>query len=366
MDGDSVMMTISDLQRSITDLSAILHQSVKVDHLLTLTDHNAVLQHAKFSVPARTEGYTVDDNARALVFLSRAQERWKIPTLELQRKLLSFMLQMQHQDGRFHNLMNFSQEIADEASVGDHLGRAIWSAGAVINSPGPKGIRDCARTIFDKALPWAIRSTSPRTRAYACLGIYERLNAEPNEPNLLSNLRSFADSFVAAYCQNQTSDWSWFENILTYDNPRLSEALLVAYKSLRDEEYRSIAEESLLFLTKIETVDEIFVPIGNRGWYVKGKSRATYDQQPIEPGGMIEAATLAYSITGSKEYEEIIRKALGWFIGLNSKSVRVYDESSGGCFDGVTEEGLNENQGSESTLAFLLASESLIRNFPRD
>lgn len=127
------------------ELSARLQRSVNLDHLLALTDHNAVLQHAKFSVPARREGYTVDDNARALVFVSRAQRVWKNAELvELQRKLLSFMLLMQHEDGRFHNLMNFSHEISDEASVGDHLGRAIWSVGAVMNSDVRKGLRDSA------------------------------------------------------------------------------------------------------------------------------------------------------------------------------------------------------------------------------
>jgi hypothetical protein len=259
--------------------------------------------------------------------------------------------------------MNFSHEISDEASVGDHLGRAIWSAGTVMNSNMPKGIRDSARLIFDRALPWAMSSTSPRTKAYACLGIYERLCTEPNESNLMSNLRSLADSLAEIYRLNRTSDWSWFENIITYDNPRLSEAMFLAYESLKLEQYRSIAEESLQFLAKAETIGEIFVPIGNRGWYMKGKYRAIYDQQPIEPGSMIEACALAHSLTGSKVFEEIVRRALGWFLGLNTKSICVYDDSSGGCFDGLGEQGLNENQGSESTLAFLLASVSVIRNF---
>jgi hypothetical protein len=361
------VIKFSDLQGSMAELSASLQRSVKLDHLLALTDHNAVLQHAKFSVPARREGYTVDDNARALVFMSRAQGVWKNAELvELQRKLLSFMLLMQHEDGRFHNLMNFSHEISDEASVGDHLGRAIWSVGAVMNSDVRKGLRDSARLIFDKALPWARSSTSARTRAYACLGLCERLRVEPHDRNLLDNLRMLADSLVAIYRVNRTSDWKWFENVLTYDNPRLSEAMFSAYQSLKEEPYRNIAEESMQFLVNVETIDEILVPIGHRGWYVKGGDRAMYDQQPIEPGSMVEASALAHSVTGSKVYEEFVRRALGWFLGFNTKKARVYDDSTGGCFDGIGEQGLNENQGSESTLAFLLASVSLIRNFHRN
>jgi len=124
-----------------------------------------------------------------------------------------------------------------------------------------------------------------------------------------------------------------------------------------------VAEASLQFLGRTETIDGSFAPIGNRGWYVKGGTRALYDQQPIEPGAMIEAATIAYKLNRSKLYEEILRQALGWFFGLNTKSVKLYDESTGACYDGITPKGLNENQGAESTLAFLLAAEAFVNAF---
>jgi hypothetical protein len=176
------MLTLSDLQCRLEELATRLRYSVKLDHLLFLTDHIALLQHAKFSVPARKEGYTVDDNARALVFASRANRLWpdrRIP--ELQRKLLSFLLLMQEEDGKFHNFMDFSQQIPDEPAVGDHLGRAIWACGRVINSDLPNGMRASARLMFDRALPWARESTSLRTKAYACLGLHERLLAETKD-----------------------------------------------------------------------------------------------------------------------------------------------------------------------------------------
>ena len=305
----------------------------------------------------------MDDSARALVFVSKAARLWPNQRLsELQTKLLSFLLLMQEDDGKFHNFMDFSQKISDESTVGDHLGRAIWATGRIINSDLPTGMRASARLIFDRALPWVRESTSPRTKAYACLGLHERLRSETEDANLMINLKEIADSLVTLYSQNRVSDWEWFENILTYDNARLSQALLAAYESIRRQVYLQVAEESLLFLRRITTINEVFVPIGNQGWYVKGGRRAFYDQQPIEAGSMVEATTLARRVTKSGSYEQDIRRALGWFLGLNTKSIKLYDESTGACSDGINEVGLNENQGAESTLAFLLAAEAFIEN----
>lgn len=336
---------------------------MKLDHLIALTDNIGLLQHAKFSVPARKEGYTVDDNARALVFAVKAHVAWPDERLpELERKLLSFLLLMQADDGRFHNLMDYSQRITDQPSVGDHLGRTIWAAGSVVNSHLQEGARASARLMFDRALPWARQSHSPRTIAYACLGLHERLTAEPEDHNLKTNLKQCADSLVNMYYQNRTPAWQWFENILSYDNARLSQALLTAYSSLRDKSYLRVAEESLHFLDRTSVVDGMYAPVGSRGWYVKDGERALYDQQPIEAGAMAEATSLAHRLTKSDLYEQSTRRALEWFLGLNTKSLKLYDESTGACYDGINEAGLNQNQGAESTLAFLLAAEALVSN----
>jgi len=357
------MVTSSDLNGSLEELCRKLQASLKIDHLLTLTDHIALLQHAKFSVPARKEGYAVDDTARALVFAARAGRLWPDQRLpKLTRKLLSFILLMQEEDGKLHNLMDSSQRIIDEPTVGDHLGRAIWAAGRVINSDLPNGMRAAARSIFDRALPWARSSTYPRTQAYACLGLHERLEAETADSNLQTNFREIANSLVALYKSNRVPDWNWFENILTYDNARLSQALLAAYQTLHDPVYLDVGEESLHFLEKITIINETYVPIGSRGWYKKGGERALYDQQPIESGSMVEATTLANRLTGSESEERNMRQTLGWFFGLNTRSVRLYDDSTGACYDGINEKGLNENQGAESTLAFLLAAQAVIEN----
>jgi len=361
------MVTLSDLQSEFPELSMKLRQSVNLDHLYALTDHNALLQHAKFSVPARREGYTVDDNARALVFSVKAHSLWASERLsELQRKIVSFLLLMQADDGQFHNLMDFSLRIIDKPATGDHLGRATWAAGTLINSNLPKGMRASARLMFDRALPWARASTSPRTKAYACLGLYERLLAEPRDSNLKPNLEQLADTLVELYNNTHTSDWKWFEGILSYDNARLSQALFAAYHSLGKEVYLDVAQETLQFLKNTTTIQGNYAPIGSQGWYVKDGRRAIYDQQPLEAGTMLETSVLAYKLTRSNLYAEATRQALGWFFGLNSKSVKVYDEATGACHDGINNEGLNENQGAESTVSFLLAAQEFIKSFSQN
>jgi hypothetical protein len=355
------MVTSSDLQCGVAELSPKLRQSVRLEHLFALTDHNAVLQHAKFSVPARREGYTVDDNARALTFAAKAQAIWPSGKLSrLQRKLLAFLLLMQSQDGQMHNLMDFSHRIIDQPSVGDHLGRAIWAMGAVINSDIPAGMKKSAQLVFDRALPLAKRSSSPRTKAYTCLGLAERIRSDLKDTNLAVNLKELAHSLLECYDYNRSSGWEWFEKILSYDNARLCQALFAAYQLIGEKAYLGAAEQSFGFLIRSTTVDNTFVPIGSDGWYVKGGKRAFYDQQPIEAGAMVETASLAYKLTSSKQYETTLRQALGWFYGMNTKSVTIYDDSTGACFDGITQSGLNENQGSESTLAYLLGAATFI------
>ena len=269
---------------------------------------------------------------------------------------------MQSDDGRFHNLMDFSQRITDDASVGDHLGRAIWSAGAVINSDLPSGMKNSARRIFDRALPWGRTTNSLRTIAYTSLGLGERLHSDQSDSNLASNQEELAGRLLQEFEKNRSEGWNWFEDVITYDNARLSQALFVAYQSIGESKILTTAEQSLQFLLRVTTKDGLQVPIGNRGWYRRGGKPAVYDQQPVDVGAMVETTALAYKLTGSDIYENAFRQTLGWFFGLNTKSLPVYDPATGACFDGITPAGINENQGAESTIAFPLGVISAIES----
>ena len=358
------MLKPSDLQQDLPKLCEKIAKSVKLDHLFALTDATAVIQHAKFSVPYKKEGYAVDDNARALVFSVKAPQYWPDNRLaELQKKLLSFLLLMQDDNGQLHNFMDFSLDLIGKPTIGDHLGRTLWATGAMLNSEVAEGMKASARLVFDRALPWARISDSLRTKAYACLALRERMFAEPDDKNLETDLRETSAGLLKAYQLNKDDEWQWYENTLTYDNARLSQAMLVGYEVLHDEALLKAGEETLKFLNNAQTQNGICTPIGNNGWYTKGKAKALYDQQPIEPGAMVEAAAFAYQLTHNKLYENMARQTLGWFFGMNTKSVTVYDVTSGGCCDGVGERGLNQNQGAESTIAFLLAAEGFLTCF---
>ncbi len=352
------------MQQDLLTLCGKLVNSVKLDHLFALTDATAVIQHARFSVPYKKEGYAVDDSARALVFSVKAPRYWPDNRLpKLQKKLLSFLLLMQDDGGVFHNFMDFSLDLIDKPSIGDHLGRALWATGAILNSDMPEGLKGSARLIFDRALPWACVSESLRTKAFACLAIHERMLSEPDDKNLRTDLKEISADLLKAYQLNRDGEWRWYENTLTYDNARLSQAMLVAYELLRDEALLKAGEETMSFLNNAETLNGVCTPIGNNGWYTKGKAKALYDQQPMEPAAMIEAAAYAYRLTGDRSYESMARQALGWFFGMNTKDAVVYDAESGGCYDGVGERGINQNQGAESTIAFLLGAEEFLRCF---
>ena len=354
------------MQQDLPKLCEKLVKSVKLDHLFALTDATAVIQHARFSVPNKKEGYAVDDSARALVFCVKAPQYWPDNRLpELQKKLLSFLLLMQDDSGVFHNFMGYSLDLVDKPSIGDHLGRALWATGAILNSVMVEGLKGTARLIFDRALPWARVSESLRTKAYACLAIHERLLSEPEDKNLKTDLKEISADLLQAYQLNKDGEWKWYENTLTYDNARLSQAMFLAYEHLHDEALLRAGKDTLRFLNDAETQNGMSTPIGNNGWYTKGKTKALYDQQPIEPAALVEAAANAYRLTGDRSYEGMARQALGWFFGINTKNAIVYDAESGASFDGVGERGLNQNQGAESTIAFLLGAEEFLRCFGR-
>ncbi len=330
-------------------------KSLRLQHLFSLTDDVGIIQHSKFSVPDRTSGYTTDDNARALVLVSKNTRSVKDEGLvELARKYLSFLRFMQSGDGRLHNFLSYSRQYLDEPSIGDHVGRALWGCGAVLNSELPEGFKGPAVYLFDSLMKCVTTSSSLRAKAYAIMALAERHQASPKE-SMQERTVVLADSIVKRYNEEQESGWKWFEPIITYDNPRLPQSLFDAFGVAGKQEYLGVAEESLGFLFETETSDNVFSPVGNQGWFKKGQERATYDQQPIEAGAMIEAAASAYGITHSQSHYNMIQMSLDWFHGKNLKSLPVYDGSRGACYDGISGDGLNMNQGAESTLAYLLA-----------
>ena len=332
--------------------------SINFDHFLALTDETGMLQHSKFSIPDRRLGYTTDDNARALVVSTReyvleSDTKWSA----LAGRFLAFLIGMQKPDGRLHNFMSYAREIRNDLNSGDHLGRVLWATGCVVDSPLPAGVKASAKEVFDKALPWALQSTSLRVKAHAIKGLSRYVSRFREDLNARRNLSHLANQLVTTYKGNRSTDWEWFEDILSYENWRLSECLFEAH--LVGENCLDVAEECLRFLISVEFRDNMLIPVGSEGWYRRNLVRAEFDQLPVEAGSAVEALAVAAKATGSSQYWDLALQALEWYHGRNRKGVTLYDARSGACYDGISPAGLNLNKGAESTLSYLLAATRL-------
>jgi hypothetical protein len=321
-----------------------------------MTDDTGILQHARSSIADRREGYTTDDNARALLATLRYHELLDgEKNLDLVRIYLSFLLYVQKNDGRVHNFVGYNHSFLDEVGSDDSLGRVLWACGYSQDTSIPEDIRMAAKEIFDNCLIWALKSRSPRTNAFAILGLYHYAKAFPEDKNPPINVAELADRLCELYKQVSTPTWQWFETYLTYANARLPYALFRAYQTTGKKDYLNIAEKTLNFLAANDIVNGIYQPVGNQSWYVRGGEKALYDQQPLEASCMVEAASVAYQVTGKNIYAKMARTAFDWFLGKNSDGVMVYDPNTGGTYDGITAHGLSRNQGAESGLSYLLA-----------
>ncbi len=216
-------------------------------------------------------------------------------------------------------------------------------------------VRNAAKEIFDKGLPAAHGFTSPRAVAFTILGLRRYQQAFPDDSNVVENTASFARRLKGQFEAESVGEWRWFESYLTYSNPRLPQALFAAHESTGDEESLRVAKSSLDFLIENQMLEGVFVPVGTRGWCTRDGVRAMYDQQPIEASCMVEASLAALDSTGDEGYRDAALKAFGWYHGGNTLGVELYNGGTGTCYDGITPEGLNQNQGAESTLSYYLA-----------
>lgn len=330
---------------------------VNLDHFRKLNDEVAIIQYAPYSKPDLTSGYTTDDVARALVFVCRATGIMdESERRTFAHKYVTFLERMRASDGRWSNQMNQDGNVADAPSDRDHLGRAAWAAGCYANSQ-LRDEREWGRDVLETSLQRALDTSSPRAKAYFLLGAAESLKSEPNS-KLHEGTAKLAKQILSWYRTVCRPDWRWFEDTLTYDNARLPESLAAYHQVEGDSTCFMVASESLTFLMSAQTVEGMFAPIGNKGWYRVGGHRALYDQQPVDAGATVEACNRLHRITGERRYAEWSLLALSWYSGCNVKGMAIYDDKTGGCYDGLMEDGLNLNQGAESVLSYLLAATS--------
>ena len=333
---------------------------VDLDHMRTLTDSTGILQHAAFNVPRYDDGYCLDDNARALlamVLLEDAGADDPGAVRSLAARYLAFVLHAFNPErGRFRNFMSYSRRWVEEQGSEDSHGRALWALGAVVARSGDPGRRSLGGDLFHAALPALDTFTSPRAWAYSLLGIDAYLRVFQGDRSVQAVGKSLADRLVDRHRDASHPGWPWFEDSATYGNARLSQALIVSGARMENEEMLSIGLRSLEWLEQQQrTADGYFAPIGSNGFYPRGGPKAEFDQQPVEACAMVSASLDAARVTSEKRWTEHADRAFRWFLGQNRLQQPLYDPSTGGCRDGLHPDRVNENQGAESTLSFLLA-----------
>ena len=333
--------------------------AIKLNHLTSLTDNVGVIHHAKHSVPNRKTGYTLDDNARALMVAAKHYNISKSQlSLNLIKTYLSFLHYAQKEDGTFHNLLDYERKFLDEQGSEDSYGRALMASGFVVSSNVPENIKATAKFIFDNAVRSVYKLKFLRAKAFSIIGLYYYFKKYKHE-DIVEKAKMLADFLVDAYMKNSAKDWKWLEPHLTYSNGKLPESMFFAYLITKDKKYLSIAKESLDFLSNTLIVNGKMELVGNKGWYHKEGKKALYDQQPVDAASMVQSFLAAYKTTKKKIYYSNAVLAFNWFLGKNSLNQMMYDEATGGCFDGLSEETINLNQGAESTISYLLARLSL-------
>lgn len=333
-----------------------IYPPIVFEHLETLTDQTGVIQHAIFSIPNRRTGYTTDDNARALIAAIMEFERTgSRHLLQLVSTYLSFVHYAQTPAGRFHNFMSYDQVWLDDQSSDDCFGRCMWACGYALHADLHPNIKKVARQIFDAAFKWVPFTQSLRARAYMAKGCCYYLSHVPESEAVRSALVGLCDAICRDFHANAKPDWAWFEDYLTYSNGMIPRALFLAYKQTGKQEYLDVATASTDFLTSVCILDDMLHPIGCNGWYIRGQERAWYDQQPVDPMGHTLGYLAGYEATGDEKYLRLARMCFDWFFGHNSVGEALHDPVTGGCYDALTPEGANLNQGSESTVSCLLA-----------
>ncbi|MBU2639980.1 MAG: glycosyltransferase [Nanoarchaeota archaeon] len=332
---------------------------IKLNHLKNMTDFTGIIQHAKHSIPNRNTGYTLDDNSRALIVATMGYDlRKNEKSLKLINTYLSYIYHSQMEDGNLHNLMSYDKKFLDEKGSEDSYGRTLWACGRVINSKLGSNFKDTAKFIFDNALKNLDSINSVRANVYSLIGLYHYYKAY-NEEDLKDKIKKIADKLISSYNEASEKGWNWFEDSLTYSNGKIPEALYLAYEVTNDNKYLEVAEKSVSFLTSLLMLNGRLVLIGHKGWYKRGGERAFYDQQPVDASSMVQLYMTAYRITRKKEYYDNAFLSFQWFLGRNTLNQVIYDENTGGCYDGLLPNCINLNQGAESTISYLLARLSL-------
>lgn len=332
---------------------------LKLDHLFRMSDQTGMFQHAIYNVPNFHEGYCTDDNARAFILTVLLEELGE-SSAELERVAASYLAFLWHAfDGnrsRFRNFMSYSREWLESHGSEDSHARALWAVATALGRSKNAGHRSLCALLFQRGLPPVARFSSPRAWAFSLIAIHEYLRTLSGDRVVAQMREVLTAMLVDLFRANSSEDWQWFERIVTYDNAKLSHALILSGYWTSQGETLEIGLKSLRWLLDAQMAPAgHFSPIGCHGFWQRGGEKARFDQQPLEAHAMVSACMEAYSITGDETWHTAALACFEWFLGRNDLGQPLYDNTTGGCRDALLQDHLNQNQGAESSLAFSLS-----------
>jgi hypothetical protein len=337
---------------------------LKINHLRNMTDSFGLMQFAQYDMPMPSYGYTLDDNARALVvcnWLMRTQPRIPKNVLKLLKLYLNFLTHCQKDDGTFVNYIDYRTKKPTTQNklenLEDAYGRALWALSETIaNEHLSSQIRNKALRIWQKAIPHNIKLEHLRSRALAIKALYNMSHKPSQAKNVyIDMINKHAQTILSEYKRHKDKKWQWFDDSLTYSNAVIPESLILAGDITKNASFTSAGKKTLVFLIRKTFMGDIYVPIGQNGWYRKKKRRNYFNQQPEDTASMILALESAHMIFHNMTYKHLTQKAFTWFLGNNLVGLPLYNHNTGGCFDGLGRDKVNPNQGAESLVSYLLA-----------
>lgn len=339
--------------------------AIDLRQLLRLSDDTGIFQHALFSTPDLHHGYCVDDNARALIAALAYQQLCPddADAVPLDRYLAFVAYAWNPDTQSFRNFMGYHRQWLEDTGSHDSQARTIWSLGLAAAHAPTQATRDLAHNLWNRGLLTVERLQFIRSWAFVLVGLDAFLQHEPDHPKSLQVQKTFGQKLFDAYQRHATEDWPWWESRLTYDNAKLSHALLVTGHALKRDDMIEAALTSLRWLLQVQRAPAGHLSIiGNDGWLERGKPKADFDQQPLEAYALVHACLAAAKHTGDRSWEDHAWVCFEWFRGQNDRNESLYDPQTGGCRDGLASYGPNQNQGAESSLAYLLSVLELHRH----
>jgi len=340
---------------------------MRTDHLRSMCDDTGIMQHAIHSVPDRTHGYCVDDNARALLLSSMLDGRGEqcLPNALIARFAAFVHHAWNPSTMRFRNFMGYDRRWLEASGSEDSHGRALWALGVCADHDADLSRRRWAAALFAQALAVVEAFTSPRAWAFTLLGLGSYCAARPNDPVSQALRRTLANRLVGLLGEVSTPEWIWFETGLSYDNARLSQALIMTGEATDCAAYRIAGLTSLKWLTSLQSTPAgLFRPIGTDGFGMQRARPMPFDQQPVEAAAAIAACLAAFRVSGNHAWQRDAERAFAWFLGDNDLAVPLVDVATGACRDGLHADRANDNRGAESVLSYLLGLTD-IRAFTR-